>query len=364
MEIGQPNFAAMLAAKFYEPTLEDLASEIDRILRKHFSCSAMPARQVGIGVLCHEYEPETLEATIEREAQVTREVAEQVAHLIRARDTDNYHRPSCRYLNQTERQASLQSFWSSLRGDELDPVKLNDNNANNAVGRALEMIERRAPQAFRWLEAGTPLWRGRADENFSLWEAVQADGYCALGAHPNGRANRLNPEGIRCFYGANDVQTALSELRVETGWIIYLGNFTLTRNVPILDLQLLKQAPWPSVFAGDYKEQAYEVGVIRGIPNELAHAPWKGGGDHVYRPARYFAEFCRQRQSDRIAGLLYPSSQHPSGFNIALFADKWDGSNDPIRLTSIHTTQILSRTTRARGVDVCLDGVDPLDTDE
>jgi RES domain-containing protein len=364
VEIGQPALSALLAADPGGPTPRRVAAEIDRVLRRHFRCEAQPAWQVGVGNLSHEYKPVALEDTIRREAGVSVGAAGELAGLIRGADKDKFHWPHWRYVNHTERQACLRTFWPGLRGENLDPVSLNDDEANALMHHVLAMIESASAEVFRSLDAGTVLWRGRTDENFSLYEEVRASAYAALGAHPKGPAHRLNPEGVRCFYGASDVQTSLSEQRVETGWIVYLGKFATTRQLPVLDLHKLAEAKWPSVFLPDYEQRVRDFGLVRSIPFELSHAPWKGGNDHAYRPARYFAEYCRQRQRDRIAGIVYPSSQHPSGFNVALFADTWDGNDDPVRLQSIHTTQVVSRTTKARSVDVGLPGVEPLTTDE
>ena len=60
-----------------------VATNIDDVLRRHFTCDSFPAHVVGINVLVHKYPVAGLRETIQREAGVSIELAKNIVKLVR-----------------------------------------------------------------------------------------------------------------------------------------------------------------------------------------------------------------------------------------------------------------------------------------
>ena len=364
LNVCHPNLPELLSRQGESASVESMARRVDAALREHFNREPHAVYYCSVGALSYTAHLEGLTQTIEDIAAVDVTVARQISALLRQTDPE-FYAFGVFYRNVTETKASLGSFWPHLQKPHICAVKLDCEEANSFIARSLELIPNHCPNAFDVLHPGRRFWRGRIEETGSnLRDCIVSDPYAALTAPPFDRAkeNRANAAGVRCFYGASNLQTCLSELRLETGWLVYLGGFVVKAPLPVLDLRKLADAPFPSIFSHDYSSVAREIGWLRAIPQEFAHAAFHGD-KATHKGSRYFSEFCRQRHRASIHGLVFGSAQNPMGFNVALYADTWDGRSDPLHLLEVRTTQMVSRTTIARGVDVLIPSVFPIDVE-
>ena len=181
------------------------------------------------------------------------------------------------------------------------------------------------------------------DENYSIYRARAAEdideannfklnaGNCVC-APPGGkkcRANRLNPSGIRCFYGAEDQQTAISELRPPVDGVGVVAKFILLRPVYILDTTSFESSPAYPTF-GEHSAESYKLHrFMEHFMHEISK-PTQPLDEHIdYVPTQIIAEYfihtfsSSELQSGEmmIEGIKYKSAQTRNGINIALFGN-------------------------------------------
>jgi RES domain len=130
---------------------------------------------------------------------------------------------------------------------------------------------------------------------------------------------RVNPRGIPCLYLATTRETAMGEVRPWVGSYISLGQFTLTRDVTLVDCSRDKRL-WPSwLLTSNVGEQFPAEKREQAIWGEINHALSRPvtPDDPVteYVPTQILAEAFRAHGYD---GIAYRSLLG-DGLNVALF---------------------------------------------
>lgn len=113
---------------------------------------------------------------------------------------------------------------------------------------------KRSPLYLATPADGLRIFRARPVNEAEL-KAVQSDPEGELGPPPRrlGRSNRMNPAGIPAFYGALDLKTCITELRPVVGSEVVYAEFTLLRDVVVLDTTRFSAAPRElNMFARDH----------------------------------------------------------------------------------------------------------------
>jgi hypothetical protein len=88
----------------------------------------------------------------------------------------------------------------------------------------------------------THVYRARAFYNRADIEKTLCNPEVLLGPPPSSKtkAGRMNPAGIAFFYGANDPDVALSEVRPIVGSSVLVARFEILRPMRILNLDMLQ----------------------------------------------------------------------------------------------------------------------------
>lgn len=152
-----------------------------------------------------------------------------------------------------------------------------------------------------------------------------------LGPAPGrlGRSNRMNAAGIRAFYGAFDVQTCISELRPIVGSEIMFAEFSLMRDIVVLDTTRFSSAPKElNLFARDHVRRLNQWRFMQRFMTEIARPISPHDEPFDYVATQVVAEYLNRvhtvrigRRQRMIDGILYQSAQRPEGINIVLLAD-------------------------------------------
>ena len=107
------------------------------------------------------------------------------------------------------------------------------------------------------LQDGRPLYRARKNG------PDQTDAYDApnLGPPPPSKATagRCNREGLAVFYTAEDVPTAIAEIRPTRGDVVSVGEFVLRREIRVLDASKPPRIPSPFTDDLDWKLKSRRV---------------------------------------------------------------------------------------------------------
>ncbi|WP_370193336.1 RES domain-containing protein [Aurantimonas coralicida] len=162
-------------------------------------------------------------------------------------------------------------------------------------------------------------------------KAVQADPEGQLGAPPRrlGRSNRMNPAGIPAFYAALDLKTCISELRPVVGSEIVYAEFTLMRDIVVLDTTRFSAAPRElNMFARDHVRRLTQWRFMQRFMAEIAKPVSPGDEPFDYVSTQVVAEYLNKvhlvrigKDERRIDAILYRSAQRPEGINIVLLGD-------------------------------------------
>lgn len=136
-------------------------------------------------------------------------------------------------------------------------------------------------------------------------------------------SNRMSPAGIPAFYGAEDLDTALAEVRAGTDderpcWSA--GRFSMTDGCLVLDLVALPEPP--TIF--DTRRQLRRPLMFLAEFAEQVNKPLSDRSrEHIdYVPTQVVSEFLRVAfcsEKGSVQGIRYSSAQRPGGVCVALF---------------------------------------------
>lgn len=132
---------------------------------------------------------------------------------------------------------------------------------------------------------------------------------------------RMNPKGISYFYGAENRETCVAELRPSLGERAITAEFELIAPVQLLDLSLLAfghHKRSESMFDENYIERRIHRKLLSQLHRLIAQ-PVSNGGNLEYLPTQAMAEYLARRTSPRIDGIIFESVQRNGGRNIVLF---------------------------------------------
>lgn len=139
-------------------------------------------------------------------------------------------------------------------------------------------------------------------------------------------ANRMSPAGISMFYGAFDLETAISETYekgVEEKKAVS-GTFRPTRELTVIDLS--KELSVPSLFDEHKRESRSEILFLMDFISDFTKPIERSDREHIdYVPTQivteYFRHIFKLNDKTNIDGVIYPSSKNQGKKSIVIFAD-------------------------------------------
>jgi hypothetical protein len=137
-------------------------------------------------------------------------------------------------------------------------------------------------------------------------------------------SNRMSPAGIPAFYGAEDLDTALAEVRAcaDDGRPCWsAGRFSVTDECLVFDLVDLPSPP--SIFDSSQRHLRRPLMFLADFAEQVSKPLIDRGREHIdYVPTQVVSEFLRlafRSQRGSLQGVRYSSSQRPGGVCVALF---------------------------------------------
>ena len=217
------------------------------------------------------------------------------------------------FCNQVKKETRY-VFFRAKTGDgkyEPEPFEILD-----IIGANLEQLG-----LIRNISKGTTFFRGRMHQ---LSESYNTDK--DLGAPPYYAAtsNRMSPEGISIFYGASDANTVLHEIYDKQKDMATVAEFYNLRELKCIDLTVLEQIPFPSLFDEKRRNNRESLSFILDFNEDITKEidTFKG---IEYVPAQVVAEYFRHvfrlQDDSKIDGIVYKSSVVEWGICYALFFD-------------------------------------------
>ncbi len=175
----------------------------------------------------------------------------------------------------------------------------------------------------RVLKKGTILWRAQIGNDLR----PEYDGDELIGHFPTAYSSermkpfkdsasdgRANPKGIPCLYVATDEKTAMSEVRPWIGSIISLGQFSVAKELKIIDFSIEHGEEKYFFFTVPSEEEKIQA-VWSHIDNAFSRPVTESDFTSDYAPTQVIAEYIKSKGYD---GIQYKSSL-AKGHNIALF---------------------------------------------
>lgn len=135
------------------------------------------------------------------------------------------------------------------------------------------------------------------------------------------RAGRMNASGISVFYGAQDAQTCIAEVRAPVGSHVVVGRFEIVRPVRLLDFDVLTQVVVKgSLFDPEYGARLSRAAFLRRLVREISRPVMPRDEEFEYLPTQVVAEYLAACVSPRLDGIIFHSSQtNGEGRNVVLF---------------------------------------------
>lgn len=174
-------------------------------------------------------------------------------------------------------------------------------------------LEKLIPYLYDFIEdipEGTKLYRTRAIKEDSFRKFEEIDPYNEMGPPPAEFAttNRMSPAGIPYLYLATDIDTTLSECRVEENAKAITASFVVKTDLQIVDLSDNKYYAADSIFNPEYDhDNRWINGFWKNFVREISLPVSADKKDHSYEYAatQLVAEFFRKKGYD---GVCFKSS--------------------------------------------------------
>jgi hypothetical protein len=234
----------------------------------------------------------------------------------------------CHYEEKTPDDIEFQSEWSLFERDLKTTARFFSGSAHTILGRVFEDVDRHKTHVGRTVvvEVGlgkdiASLIRARVFQSEQRLRQAIMRPDLEVGPPPAERAvaGRMNAAGISVFYGARDVNTALSEVRPPVGSDVVTGRFDFLRVVRLLDVEALREVfVEGSIFDPDYLRRLERAKFLGSLSRRIAKAVMPEDEHSGYLITQVIADYLANIV--KLDGILYRSVQvGEATANVVLF---------------------------------------------
>lgn len=169
----------------------------------------------------------------------------------------------------------------------------------------------------------TNIYRARVfQSDDSLKEALCRPDH-HLGSPPSSLASagRMNARGISVFYGANNPDVAIAEVRPPVGSQVAVARFDITRPLRLLDLTALGAATEAgSIFDTGWATRLERATFLRSLSQRITKPVMPNDESFEYLPTQAIADFLATENEPALDGIVFPSVQAAGdALNVILF---------------------------------------------
>jgi hypothetical protein len=131
----------------------------------------------------------------------------------------------------------------------------------------------------------------------------------------------MNARGISVFYGANDPNVALAEVRPPVGSQVALARFEILRPLRLLDLTALSAVSTTgSIFDEGLAERLERAMFLRSLAARITRPVMPDDEAFEYLPTQAVADFLATEPKLNVDGIIFPSVQSAgAALNVVLF---------------------------------------------
>ena len=207
-------------------------------------------------------------------------------------------------------------FFSRSAAAHLESIFSGIDKMSTAEGRPL--LVNAGPQTML-----TELFRARVfQSDEKLTEALsRPDRH--LGSPPSALAlpGRMNAHGISVFYGSDDLEVAIAEVRPPVGSQVAVARFEIVRPLRLLDLKALSSVTeYGSIFDPKWAARLERAAFLRTLSLRITKPVMPNDEAFEYLPTQAIADFLATENEPMVDGILFPSVQATGdGLNVVLF---------------------------------------------
>lgn len=174
------------------------------------------------------------------------------------------------------------------------------------------------------LPIGTAFWRARPYDGAAPPFELSAS---QLGSAPSqfAKSNRMSAEGVSMFYGAEELKTALEEVKYGAAMAAAAGQFRLSEPLLVVDLNEVNYEP--SIFDASERGDYYAATFLAGFAFDISRPASDPSRD--YKPTQAVTAGIKEIPWEKIDGIRFRSAVDPGGINYVLFCSNDDcGASD------------------------------------
>lgn len=195
----------------------------------------------------------------------------------------------------------------------VDEIKTKNRYHSRLIN--FDALEKYCSKSIKTFKAGDCFFRARISESSGY-------GLDDMSAPPAGTSSegRANAKGITCLYLANDVETALHEVRAGLFDYVSVAKFKLKQDISVVDLRFISQISPFSVH--EVLDYAINKQYLVKLDSEMSKSLRRSDSTLDYVPTQYIVDFIKSIEHDGkkdYGGIAYNSTTYPGGYNLAIF---------------------------------------------
>jgi len=166
-------------------------------------------------------------------------------------------------------------------------------------------------------------YRARYFQSNKMLESAIARPDKHVGPPPSSsaKAGRMNAHGISVFYGANNPEVALAEVRPPVGSKAVVARFDIIRPIRLLDLTAIDLVTTNgSIFDSTYIERLERTMFLRNLRHRITIPVMPDDESLEYLATQAIADFLASENTPPLDGIIFPSVQTAGeALNVVLF---------------------------------------------
>lgn len=226
--------------------------------------------------------------------------------------------------------SSWQHEWNSLEKSFKSESRFFNSIAISCLERIFDNLDkmRTSIGSSLFIDAGPGsslefIYRARVFQSDESLKLALARPDLHIGPPPSNHARpgRMNANGISVFYGANDPETALAEVRPPVGSKVVIARFNILRSIRLLDLSALEDIHEKgSIFDPDYILRIQKAVFLKSLADRITKPVMPDDEAFEYLVTQAISDFLANKDNPVIDGVVFRSVQTAgNSLNIVLF---------------------------------------------
>jgi RES domain-containing protein len=346
LKLGQSDICSYCWETAESYRLGDLSDRIESVFKQHFYRTSNEPKAWEYAMLAdtelgYEWDREGQQVlyAIANAAEIPKEAASDIQQILEERHSDyeaakmgeeTEFASESYYSEKGADDREWQEVWRQFEHSLKTEARFFSSEAIKHLESIFAGIEQMQTSRGRPLiiDAGpgtslTELYRARVFQKDGVLKDALKRPDLHLGSPPPEYAlsGRMNAFGISVFYGANNPNVALSEVRPPVGSQVMVARFEITKSIRLLDLTALESVrEIGSLFDPTYINRLDRAKFLRTLSQRITKPVMPNDEPFDYLSTQAIADFLSTNRSIQIDGIIYPSVQVANAsLNIVLF---------------------------------------------